>query len=151
MQFRIKHLLLATALIALFAMGLVKPSTDKEAIFRLGGWLAVVVLVARASTCSLVERKTIAMGLVAAISYLLFALWLKHPVQLPTSLLLARLYPPLVAVSDHASYENPGASSFQIVGHIAFATFFGLIVAGLTAYWVRKNVSDKEDWFVGNG
>jgi hypothetical protein len=155
MQFRIKHILFATVLVALFAWGLVEPSPDKEGIFRLGTWLAVVVLIGRAIAGPQAERKAISAGLVAAISYLAFALWLKHPVTLPTSFLLQKLYPPLVAVSNHFFEPNPGASSFQIVGHIAFATFFGLIVAGLTAYWTKCSnrlfVKESDDSTVDNG
>jgi hypothetical protein len=123
-----------------------------EGAFKLGVWLAVVVLIGRAIACRSDERKAIVAGLIAGLSYMTIVIWFNKPVELPTTLLLEKSYPLHIAISDHFFEQNPGARCFRMVGHFAFATLSGLFVAGLTAYWARKTkVRDKDDGVIGNG
>jgi hypothetical protein len=142
MQFRIKHLLLATVLIALFSWGLAAPSDLSAKAFVFLAWLAVVVLAVRAGTHSGRERTIILCGLFACLSYgVLVAFEL---VNFPTEDLLKMIHPEFIHKTIimngrqiPAVDDNPVYNSFRTIGEITFATMFGLMAAVLAAYWTR--------------
>ena len=159
MKFRIKHLLLATAIVAAFAYGLSFPSYYVARWFRFGAWAAAALLTARAVSRP-AERKAIACGLVVAASYLAVLEYHKQDTPLPTSAVLERIYPELVPIDTAAAQaipgtfttmvngrtyrSNPHADEFRAIGEYGFATIFGLIAAGLVAYWSNESTNLKE-------
>ena len=144
MQFRIKHLLLATALVALFAMALSNPSRLFEASLTFMVWAVVVLLVVRGICVGGSERKIIACGLFAALAYLSIAFWLWVDVPFPTTMLLEYFCPEYISGKAsiggmNIATKNPNYNNFRAIGEYAFATTFGLMSAGLAAYWTRQN------------
>lgn len=146
MQFCIKHLLVATFVVAIFAMGLVKPSPVMEAGFTFAAWLMVAMLVVRGICYGGREGKVIACGLFVALSYLSIALWFWMPIRFPTTMLLERLYPkytfisaPAGSASNLMAIDNEHHDNFRAIGEYAFGAIFGLLAGGLAAYWTRPS------------
>ena len=144
MQFSIRHLLLATAVIALFAMALSNPSRLFEASVTFAVWSVVALLVVRGICAGGSERKIIACGLFVILAYLSVASWLWVDVPFPTSMLLEYFCPEYISSKESLggmpiATKNPNYNNFQAIGEYAFATTFGLMAAGLAAYWIGQN------------
>jgi hypothetical protein len=92
MKFRIKHVLIATLVVAVFAYGLSFPTYYSERWFRFGAWAVAALLTVRA-VARPAERKAIACGLITAASYLAVLAYYDQPTPLPTSAALDRVYP----------------------------------------------------------
>ena len=153
MQFRITHLLSATAVFALFAAGLSFPNYIVARWFNLGMLLATLLLIVRAICVSGRERKVIICGLVVGAAYLVAVRWYR----LPTSAALEQIRPPYVTLpSNFTQYQllqiQEEAENFASIGQYAFAATFGFGAALVASYWTRPSPSgNTEDWFAGNG
>lgn len=150
MQFRVKHMLFATAVVAAFAWALTSPGAKMVGTVEFIYWLSLLILLIRASTHRR-ERVTISMGLVASLSYYALIRWGEY--RLPTSHLLSAIHPKLIPISSERAAElaeriqsvhqpmyesNPAHYQFNSIGHIGFAVIFGFLAAGLAAYWSRR-------------
>jgi hypothetical protein len=151
MQFRIKHLLVATAVLAAFAAALRSPSNPVMHWFCFVAWLTVIALVARAITHAGRERMIIAVGLTASISYLALVLFVDEKFPLPSTAALKTWYPERVPGQIYNAgrimtgmTRNPIAEASWMIGEIGFAALFGLSAAGLAAYWTRSKGSAME-------
>jgi hypothetical protein len=145
MQFRTKHLFIATAVFVAFAAALRFPSNPAMHWFCFAAWLAVIALVARAITHSGRERMVIAVGLTASVSYLVLVLFLEEKFPLPSTAALKTWYPERVPGQIYNAgrimtgmTRNPMAKASWMIGEIGFAAFFGLSAAGLATYWTRS-------------
>jgi hypothetical protein len=152
MKFRIKHVLIATLVVAVFAYGLSFPTYYSERWFRFGAWAVAALLTVRA-VARPAERKAIACGLITAASYLAVLAYYDQPTPLPTSAALDRVYPrnlpaggssgpPMVPIRTYI--RNPNAEEFRTIGEYGFATIFGLIAAGLAVYWRDESTNSQE-------
>jgi len=152
MQFRIKHLFVATAVFAAFAAALRFPSNSLMHWLCLAAWLTVIALVARAITHSGRERMIIAVGLTTSISYLVLVLFLDEKFPLPSTAALKTWYPERVPGQIYNAgrimtgmTRNPVAKASWMIGEIGFAALFGLSAAGLAAYWARSKCRAVEN------
>ena len=150
MQFRIKHLLAATLTFAMLAWGLSAPSDAMANAFKFGSWIAVVVLGVRAATHSRRERIVILRGLFTALSYGVLVAF--DVVEFPTADLIKKIHPKYleatITINNRqmpAVNSNPTYSSFRTIGETVFAFVFGLLAAGLAAYWTRPQGGIAED------
>ena len=151
MQFRIKHLFVATAIIAAFAAALRFPSDQVMHWFCFVAWLTVIVFVARAITHAGRERMIIAVGLTTSVSYLILVWFLAEKFPLPSTAALKTWYPERVLGQINNAgrimtglTRNPIAKASWMIGEIGFAAIFGLSSAGLAAYWTRSKGSAVE-------
>ena len=152
MKFRIKHVLIATVVVAVFAYGLTFPSFHTERWFRFGAWVVASFLIVRAIVRP-AERKAIACGLISAASYVAVLEYHKQPTALPTTALLEKIYPRFIpdnnsvfpAAGGPTTYKtNPNAAEFRTIGEYGFAMIFGLIAAGSAVYWSDESTNSKE-------
>lgn len=142
MKFRIKHLFIATAMVAVFTWVLANPSPSTAIATQLAIWVTTVVLIIRAVTHK-TERIVISMGLLASISYLLLVRWeLKTS---PIRHLVSSVYPQHTPVTRHVNgvsemflTQNPNYLSAIAIGESAFAVLCGFLAAGLATYWSRR-------------
>jgi hypothetical protein len=142
MQFRIKHLFMAMIVVAFFGWGFAHPSFLTTSAFTLVFWLAGMTLTVRAMTHPR-ERLVLVAGLTASVTYFILAVVFRNSLRLLTTFLMEWYYP---------ADSHPDAVYSLAIGEFAFGMIFGLLFAGLAAYWTReRKVGDKEDWFVGNG
>lgn len=150
MQFRISHILVATLAFAMLAWGLSAPSDSIANAFKFGSWIAVVVLGVRAATHSRRERIVILSGLLTALSYGVLVAF--DVVEFPTADLIKKIHPKYfeatITINNQqmpALNRNPTYSSFCTIGETAFAVVFGLLAAGLAAFWARPQGGAAED------
>lgn len=139
MQFRIKHLLAATFVFALFAAAFAFPTYNAIGWVDLGMVMAAIGLVVRAVCVPGKERKVIMCGLIGAAGYLAAERYL----QLPTSGILWELRPKPPSQSNlqgealHVFMGSAKVAGDNVVaiGQRAVAVMTGLTAVILASLW----------------
>lgn len=150
MQFRIKHLLTATAVVALLATSMGHPSQLSENLVRLAIWGAAAILATRAIARPGRERAIIAAGLLTGASFLWIESGSNYGEAFPISDFLEWLAPSHDLNRDDDGRLTGGFNSFpdarhlREIGRLAFALLFAVMAACLAAVWTQP-VGRNED------
>lgn len=141
MQFRIKHLLVATSAVALLATSMGHPSQLTENLVRFAVWVAAATLATRAIARPGRERAVISAGLLVGASFLWFDSRPSYGEAFPISDFLEWLAPTYGLNRDDDGLLTGGFNSFpnaahlREIGRLAFALLFAAIAACLAAAW----------------
>ena len=152
MQFRIKHLLMATLAVALLATSMGHPSQLTENLVRLAVWAAAAILATRAIARPGRERAVISAGLLVGASFLWFDSGPSYGEVFPISDFLEWLAPTygLNRYDDGrltgGFNSYPNARHLREIGRLAFALLFAVMAAGLAAVWTQP-VGRNDDRF----
>lgn len=141
MKFRIKHLLVATVVVAIFAWALAAPTDTMVIALKYSAWITALVLIIRAVTHKS-ERLVISMGLLASVSYFPLTWW-ELQWQDETTLiakLVEKVHSKYMPVPNRTGVVDVNSDYWNSIsiGEIAFSVLFGLLAAGLAAYWTRE-------------
>jgi hypothetical protein len=145
MQFRIKHLLMATLAVALLATSMGHPSQLTENLVRLAVWAAAAILATRAIARPGRERAVIAAGLLVGASFLWFDSGPSYGEAFPISTFLEWVAPSHDLNRDDNGLLTGGFNSFpnarhlREIGRLAFALLFAVIAACLAAVWTQRD------------
>jgi hypothetical protein len=142
MRFRIIHLLLATALIGVFAGALSNPNLAWSATVRLTSWFAYAVLACRALVRPH-ERPIIGSALIFGLSYLVFVFvlfdtrWENLPTTHLLDMLFAALFGEQELMIERVSYDK-GAYPFRDIAEIGLSFLFAFLGGLLGAYYSKS-------------
>ena len=154
MQFRIKHLLMATMAVALLATSMGHPSQLTENLVRLAVWGVAAILATRAIARPGRERAVITAGLLVGASFLWFDSGPSYGEVFPISDFLEWLAPTYGLNRDvdgrlTGGFNSfPNASHLREIGRLAIALLFAAMAACLAAVWTlptgRHNDRSKQ-------
>jgi len=152
MQFRIKHLLMATAVVALLATSMGHPTQLTENLVRLAVWGVAAILATRAIARPGRERAVIAAGLLTGGSFLWIDSGSNYGEAFPISAFLEWVAPIHYLNRDDNGLLTGGFNSFpnaahlREIGRLAFAFLVAVMAAGLAAVWTQP-VERNDDRF----
>jgi hypothetical protein len=146
MRYRVTHLLVLGAFVAVFAAAFAKPYPIGNRIFPILSWFIYAAIVCRA-VASRRDRPAMLAALMVGGSYLAISLSWGHDRQ---DWLPSRLLEDIGERLDFGQSSETGFShnsqvlKFQEIGHHALSLVFALVAAAVTAHWARREDATKD-------
>ena len=134
MHFRISHLLLATALVAVVCMSLVMPTNSMHSWMRFLVWAIYCAVAIRLLASQGRERIVLLSALLCGLTYLVLVFNVMNGWPLPPSKLLHESFGRFIATGE--SFD-PRERIFRAHGEFAFSYLFAFLGGSLAAHWTR--------------
>jgi hypothetical protein len=140
MRFRVTHLFLLAAVVAVFAISFAKPYPIGNRTIPILSWFIYAAVACRA-VASCRDRPAMLAALIVGVSYLAVSVQYGRTSD---RWLTSRL---LDVIGESMSFEHPPSHNSQVlkfmeIGHHALALVFALGAAAVTGYWSkRENVT----------
>jgi hypothetical protein len=142
MRFRVIHLLVAGALVAVFATAFARPYPFGDRTITFLSWFIYAAVACRA-VASRRDRPAMLAALIVGVSYLAISFLYGRTSD---SWLTSRL---LEAIGDRMSFERPPSPNDQVlkfieIGHHALSLVLAIVAAAVTAHWAKRENATKD-------